>query len=133
MYRYLIRYHPGWGALFLGLTALELAGFAVTRSWLAIVLAIPTLLLGVLYLTRPFLVLEDGQVKVQNLWGMTRRRFPFGALGDLTVEPGVIVIGKQRLRFSARLTRRADVRALADAVRAARAPASRPAPAPPPP
>jgi hypothetical protein len=130
--RHVIGYSKPLAGAFLVLTGLEVAAFVVSGSWLPVALAALTGLLAVLYLVRPFLVLEDGVVKVQNLWGMTRRRFPFGTLADLEVEAGAIVIGKkQRLRFSPRMTSRADLRALAAAVRAARA-ARAPAPAPPP-
>ncbi len=130
--RHVIGYSRGLGLVILGLAAAELAVFAVTGSWLALVLAVPTVLLGVLYLTRPFLVLEGGEVKAQNLFGMTRRRFRYGTFAELEIERAAIVIGqRQRLRFSAWMTARRDVDRLAAAVRASRVPPS-PAPSPPP-
>jgi hypothetical protein len=127
-----IRYHRLWGPLLLTLAAINIAVFAVGGGPIQLGLGMVFGLMGALYLVQAFLVLADGTLTVKNLFGLTLRRFAYGRLADLEVERDAIVLsgptGRQRLKLSLIMIRRADLDALAEAVRAARA-AAPPAPA----
>jgi hypothetical protein len=106
--------------------AINAALYAMTGSWVQLALGVMLGVVGVLYLTMPFLVVGDRQIQAKNLMGITLRRFPFEDLADLEVSPGAVVItsprgGRQRLKVSRWLVSGADMRRLADAVDAARA------------
>lgn len=120
-----IGYNKLWGVFFLIAGALDLVVYTSTRTTMHLVLGGLLLLIGALYLTRPFLVVGDGVIQVKNLLGITMRRFAFGTLGDLEVEPGAILVGhgrdRQRLKVSKLLIARADMDKLDAAVKQASA------------
>jgi hypothetical protein len=121
-----IGYHRAWGPVMLVCAAINAALYAMTGSWVQLALGVMLGVVGVLYLTMPFLVVGDGQIQAKNMMGITLRRFPFEDLADLEVSPGAVVItsprgGRQRLKVSRWLVSGADMRRLADAVDAARA------------
>ncbi|MCA9676944.1 MAG: hypothetical protein H6709_10285 [Kofleriaceae bacterium] len=120
-----VRYHRLWGPLFLAIAAGNGVLFTQVGNVMFLVLAGLIGVVGVLYLVRPLLVIEDGHIDVKGLGGGTRRRFAYGDLAELQVEPGAIVVGRGdnrvRLGISRVFVHAGDLRRLAGAVRDARA------------
>jgi hypothetical protein len=116
-----IGYNKLWGVFFLIAGAVDLVVYTSVRASLHLVLGGLLLLIGALYLTRPFLVIGNGAVRVKNLLGITMRSFSFDSLRDLRVEPDAIVIGegrdRKRLKLSKLLIARADLDRLEAAVK----------------
>jgi len=129
-----IGYNKLWGAVMLLVAALGIVVYVMTGAFIQLGLGVVFAIAGALWLTRPFLIVTDGQIAVKNLMGLTLRRFPFPQLTDLEVHDGAIIIGsgkdRMRLKLSTMVVSRSDIDRLGSAVaeaRAARAPA---APAP---
>jgi len=120
-----IGYHKAWGVVMLACAAINVALYAMFGNWIQLGLGVMLAVFGVLYLTRPFLVVGDGVIQAKNLMGITLRRFPYDKLADLEVAPGALVItsakgGRQRLKVSRWLISKSDMQKLADAVDTAR-------------
>ncbi len=120
-----VGYHKAWGVFFLVAGVADLLVYTSTRTLMHLMLGGLLLVIGVLYLSRPFLVIGDGVIQVKNLLGITMRRFSFGSLAELGVEPDAIVIGEgrgsQRLKVSRLLIARSDMQRLDAAVKQAAA------------
>jgi hypothetical protein len=132
-----IGYNKLWGAVMLLVAALGIVVYAMTGAFIQLGLGLVFAIAGVLWLTRPFLVVTDGQIAVKNLMGLTLRRFPFPQLADLEVHDGAIMLGsgkdRMRLKLSTMVVSRSDLDRLGSAVaeaRAARAAAAPASPAP---
>lgn len=120
-----IGYHKAWGPVMLVCAAINLGLYSMTGGWVQLGLAVMLGLVGVLYLTMPFILVGDGVVRAKNLMGITLRSFHYDDLADLEVVDGGLVIagprgGRQRLKISKWLIDKSDMRRLAEAVDAAR-------------
>lgn len=120
-----IRYNRLWGPAFVVLAAVNAVVFAMTGAILQLLLGAMLLVVGVLYITQPFLVIGDGTIHAKNLVGLTIRRFQFGSLAELEVVPGGIVVGgasgqRQRLKLSSWMIAKGDLDRLAQAIEDAR-------------
>jgi hypothetical protein len=120
-----IGYHKAWGPIMLACAAINAVLYVMGGGWVQLGLAVMLGVIGVLYLTQPFLVIGDGVIAAKNLMGITLRRFTYDKLSDLEVAPGALVItsskgGRQRLKVSRWLISKSDMAKLADAVDAAR-------------
>ncbi len=118
-----VGYHKAWGVVLVVAGVADLLVYTSTRTLMHLMLGGLLLVIGVLYLSRPFLVIGDGVIQVKNLLGITMRRFSFGSLAELGVEPDAIVIGEgrgsQRLKVSRLLIARSDMQRLDAAVKQA--------------
>lgn len=126
-----IRYHRAWGPVMLGLAALNFVVYAINGTWLQLALGVAMGLLGVLYIVRPFIIIEGTSLKVKNLAGLTMRSFTLDSFEDLEVERDAITITRagqrERLKISRMMTSGGDLDRLAAAVREARARKAAPA------
>lgn len=122
-----IGYHRLWPTLMFLLAGLNVGVVLVAgvRGPLPIAMAVLFGVAGLLYLTRPLLVVDDERISAKSLVGYTVSRVPHGGFKTLEVEPGGIVFGppndRARVRMSGWMVNRKHLDQLAAAVRAARA------------
>lgn len=120
-----IGYHKAWGPVMLVCSAINAVLYVMAGGWVQLGLAVMLGVIGILYLTQPFLLVGDGVIQAKNLVGITLRRFSYDDLADLEVVDGGLVIasprtGRQRLKISRWLIAKADMQKLADAIAAAK-------------
>lgn len=121
-----IGYNKLWGAGMLAVAALGVALYVALGSWLQLGLSAAFAIFGLLWLTRPFLVVTDDEIQAKSMMGVTIRRFPHHGLADIEVERGAIIVGgaterRRRLQLSSFMISRADMDRLARAAADARA------------
>lgn len=87
-----VRYRKFVGIVFLGLGALNLVLALMLLQYrsvnISIILGPLMLLLGSLYLTRPYAYIEQNQFVMPAMLGPVRRTFPFSTDTDVKVENG---------------------------------------------
>ena len=117
-----IGYNRVWGPAMLLLAAVNVVLFVMTSALLQLFIAVMFGIIGVMYLVRPFLIVDEHEIVAKGLMGYTLRRFRHDSFADLEIEPNAIVMpGKQRLRLPRLMISQGDLRKLASAVRDARA------------
>jgi hypothetical protein len=117
-----IGYNRLWGPAMLVLAAVNVALFVMTGALLQLFITVMFGILGVMYLVRPFLIVDEHEIVAKGLMGYTLRRFRHDSFADLEVERDAIVMpGRQRLRLPRLMISQGDLKKLASAVRDARA------------
>jgi hypothetical protein len=87
-----IRLRKVWGAVILGLGFVNLVLAVLARYRIGVAMGALFILVGVLYLTGAFLVVEEGRLLVKNALGMTVRTYPFESLRDFVIEGGRVYL-----------------------------------------
>ena len=117
-----IGYNRIWGPAMLLLAAVNVALFVMTSALLQLFIAVMFAVIGVMYLVRPFLIVDEHEIVAKGLMGYTLRRFRHDAFAELQVERDAIVMpGRQRLKLPRLMISQGDLKKLASAVRDARA------------
>jgi hypothetical protein len=120
-----IGYNKLWGLAMMVVAAAGVVIYLLTGAILQLGLGLVFAISGLLWLTRPFIVVTDGVIAAKNMMGITLKRFRFDDLADLEVEEGAIIVGakgdRTRLKLSTMIVSRSDLDRLAAAVREARA------------
>lgn len=117
-----IGYNRIWGPAMLLLAAINIALFVLGGWLLQLFIAVMFGTIGILYLVRPFLVIDDTTIEAKSLIGYSLRKFHHGGFAELQVERAAIVMaGKQRLRLPRLMISGSDLNKLAEKVREARA------------
>jgi hypothetical protein len=121
-----IRIHRAWGIVLCGLGAVNLALAMVTRSTLSLVSAGLIVTVGILMFVVAPVVIEDTQVRVKNLLGITLRTYRFRSLAAIHFDGSKVFYvdeagQRQRIRgLSRTLADPRDWRRFEDLVRRAR-------------
>jgi hypothetical protein len=120
-----IRYHRLWAPMMFLLVVMNIALFVSSGGMIPLALATMFTVLGVLYATRPLLVIDDEAISAKSLIGKTVRRIPHGSFAAIEVRAGGLVIGptdkRQRLTLQRWMVSRKDLDHLAAQIREARA------------
>src|SRR5690349_17484947 len=88
-----IGYRKGFGVAVLLVGAAAIALGLALSLFILLGLGAAAVMVGALYLFRPFLEIGDGEIRVKSLMGWTARRFRFDTLADLEVTPRGIAMG----------------------------------------
>jgi len=120
-----VRYHRLLGPAMLLLALINVVLFLTSGLFLQLGMTVMFSILGILYLVRPFLIVDDEAIHAKSLLGYTLQRIRHGSFADLEVERGAIVMGasgaRRRLKLWRPMVAQGDLQKLAAAVREARA------------
>lgn len=82
-----VGYNKAFGAVMLALATLCLVLGVMVNAGMTIAIGAMNVVIGILYLVRPYFVVGQGTIELRNLLGMTMRTYHFGDLAALEVTP----------------------------------------------